>query len=234
MNNVSHELRTPLNAIVNFANILARGGRGPVNELQIDYMERIERSGWHLLEVLNDLLDMAQIESGEFKLQQELSDLEPLCENAMEKVRGLIMGRDAEVDLIRDYPEVWPVVSVDTMRLKQALINILGNAAKYTDEGFIALRVRGLVDEVQIVIEDTGIGIAPEHHENIFREFHQVDQSAARKRIGTGLGLPLTRHLIERHGGRIEVDSNVGQGSRFLIYLPLATEAAPARNGQVA
>ena len=118
MNNLSHELRTPLNAIVNFANILARGGTGPLNERQVDYLERVERSGWHLLEVLNDLLDMAQIEAGEFKLHMEPANLHQICEEAMMNTRGLIL--DKPIELIRAYPDNWPIVQADVMRLKQS------------------------------------------------------------------------------------------------------------------
>ncbi|GIK54932.1 MAG: SH3 domain-containing protein [Chloroflexi bacterium] len=224
MNHVSHELRTPLNSIVNFAHIVRLGGRGPVSEGQIDYLERIEKSGWHLLSVLNDLLDMAQIQAGEFKLHLEVCDLHALCEEAMTTTRGLLL--ESQVDLVRDYPDEWPLVKVDKMRVKQSLINLLGNAVKYTEEGFITLRVRQIEDELQLSVIDTGIGIAPEHHETIFMEFRQVNESAARKRVGTGLGLPITRHLIERHGGQMFVTSEVGQGSCFTIVLPVYQEQA--------
>ncbi|HUM72110.1 MAG TPA: HAMP domain-containing sensor histidine kinase, partial [Chloroflexota bacterium] len=224
MNHVSHELRTPLNSIVNFAHIVRLGGRGPVSEGQIDYLERIEKSGWHLLSVLNDLLDMAQIQAGEFKLQLEVCDLHNLCEEAMTTTRGLIL--ESQVDLVRDYPDEWPLVQVDKMRVKQALINLLGNAVKYTEDGLITLRVQQIEEELHLSVIDTGIGIAPEHHEAIFVEFKQVNESAARKRVGTGLGLPITRHLIERHGGRMFVTSQVGQGSCFTIVLPVYQEEA--------
>jgi signal transduction histidine kinase len=223
MNNVSHELRTPLNAIVNFAYILFQGGRGEINEGQADYLKRIEQAGRHLLNVLNDLLDLARIESGEFKLHVEMSDLKLVCEEAMDSTRGLLLEKENEIRLIRDFPELWPCVAVDQMRLKQALINLLGNAAKYTDEGYIALRVRQLDGAVQLVVEDTGVGIAPQYHEAVFQEFRQVDDTAARRRLGTGLGLPITRHLIERHGGEITLDSDLGKGSTFTITLPLMT-----------
>ena len=220
MNNVSHELRTPLNGIVNFAHILAQGGQGPVSNGQADYLERIETSGWHLLAVLNDLLDMAQIEAGEFKLHMELVNLREICEDAMRNVRGLIL--DKPIELVRDYPDEWPVVYADKMRLKQALINLLGNAEKYTESGYIALRVKPGAETVRLIVEDSGIGIAPENHEKIFREFHQVDERVARRRTGTGLGLPITRHLVEKHGGTISVRSDVGQGTAFTITLPVA------------
>lgn len=218
MNHVSHELRTPLNSIVNFAHIVRLGGRGPVSVEQIDYLERIEKSGWHLLSVLNDLLDMAQIQAGEFNLHFEVCELEAICEEAMTSTRGLLL--DAPIELIRDYPEEWPSVYIDRMRIKQALINLLGNAVKYTEEGTITLRVRPLNDTVQLIIEDTGIGIPADHFETIFLEFRQVNESDARRRVGTGLGLPITKHLIERHHGTISVDSEVGKGSSFILTLP--------------
>lgn len=219
MNHVSHELRTPLNAIVNFAHILRLGGRGPVAEEQVDYLDRIEKSGWHLLSVLNDLLDMAQIQAGEFRLHREVTALETLCEEAMTSTRGLILETDLE--LVRDYPDEWPLVYIDRMRIKQSLINLLGNAVKYTETGYIAMRVR--VDEglVSITVEDSGIGIAAEHFQTIFQEFRQVDESDARRRIGTGLGLPITKHLIERHEGTITVTSEPGKGSAFTLTLPV-------------
>ena len=221
MNHVSHELRTPLNAMVNFAHILAMGGRGEVSEGQTDYLNRIEKSGWHLLSVLNDLLDMAQIEAGEFNLHLENADLEAVCEEAMTSARGLILTQ-GEVDLVRDYPDEWPEVYVDKMRLKQALLNLLGNAVKYTESGYITLHVIPDGNVVHLTVEDSGIGIPEEHLEKIFQEFKQVDETAARKRIGTGLGLPITKHLIERHGGSVSVTSEINQGSSFTLTLPIA------------
>lgn len=226
MNNVSHELRTPLNAIVNFAHIIAAGACGPTTERQTDYLHRIEQAGWHSLNVLNDLLDLAQIQAGEFRLNLQVISLQTICEDAMSNTRGLIL--DKPIDLIRDYPPEWPHVNVDAVRLKQALINLLGNAAKYTDEGSIGLRVRQNGNWVNIMVADTGIGIAPEHHEVIFQEFRQVNEGDARKRVGTGLGLPITRHLIERHGGSLTLISEPGKGSVFTLTLPIHHENGTA------
>lgn len=224
MNNVSHELRTPLNAIVNFAHIIAAGACGPTTERQTDYLKRVEQAGWHSLNVLNDLLDLAQIQAGEFRLNLQVINLRDICEDAMSNTRGLIL--DKPIDLIRDYPTEWPCVNVDAVRLKQAMINLLGNAAKYTDEGSIGLRVRQEGSWVKIMVADTGIGIAPEHHEVIFQEFRQVNEGDARKRVGTGLGLPITRHLIERHGGTLTLLSEPGVGSVFTLTLPVWQENA--------
>lgn len=231
MNNVSHELRTPLNAIVNFAHIISAGACGPVTERQTDYLRRVEQAGWHSLNVLNDLLDLAQIQAGEFRLNLQVVPLHEICEDAMSNTRGLIL--DSPIDLIRDFPDQWPQVYADAVRLKQALINLLGNAAKYTDEGSIGLRVRQEGEWVKIMIADTGIGIAPEHLGVIFQEFRQVNEGDARKRVGTGLGLPITRHLIERHGGTLTVLSEPGRGSVFTLTLPVWREEKAHDNGAV-
>lgn len=224
MSNVSHELRTPLNSIVNFAHIIKKGAHGIVNNQQTDYLNRIEKSGWHLLSVLNDLLDMAQIESGEFRLHQEPTDLYSICEEAMMSTRGLLLDKDIELE--RAYPKEWPIANIDRIRIKQALINLLGNAVKYTEQGTICLRVVPDGAWVDINVEDTGIGIAPEFHDAIFQEFRQVDENVARRRIGTGLGLPIAKHLIERHGGTLTIESELGKGSTFTIKLPIIVEQA--------
>ncbi|MEZ4593562.1 MAG: HAMP domain-containing sensor histidine kinase, partial [Chloroflexota bacterium] len=213
-------LRTPINTIVNFAHIIGQGELGTVSERQVDYLNRIEKSGWHSMSVLNDLLDLAQMNAGEFRLKRQLVDLHAVCEEAVASVRSLL--RHPDIELVRDYPDVWPQVMVDPKRFQQALLNLLGNAAKYTDDGQITLRVRTHQHTATFAVEDTGIGIPEEHFETVFQEFRQLDETMARRRIGTGLGLPISRHLIERHGGTLTVHSRVGQGSTFTITLPLA------------
>ncbi|MCB8927704.1 MAG: HAMP domain-containing histidine kinase [Ardenticatenaceae bacterium] len=229
MNQVSHELRTPINAIVNFAHILGQGELGQVNNRQVDYLTRIEKSGWHSMSVLNDLLDLAQMNAGEFRLRRELADVQAICEEAMSSVRSLL--RNPDIALMRDYPDTWPQIMVDPKRFRQALLNLLGNAAKYTDDGQITLRVRQHQHTATFEIEDTGIGIAEEHHETVFEEFRQLDETIARHRIGTGLGLPISRHLIERHGGTLTLSSEPGKGSTFTITLPLAPQEKDNVNG---
>jgi signal transduction histidine kinase len=222
---VSYELRTPLNAVVNFAHILAQGGQGEVNEAQADYLRRIEESGRQILQVLNDLLDMAQIESGEFRLYPEPVNLRQICEETVRYAQAVVLDKD--VAFIEDYPETWPCVNVDKVRLKQSLINLLRNAARHTERGHIALRVRPENGVVRLHVEDSGSGIDAHYQQMIFQEFRQVDEQAARRRIGTGLGLSLTRHVVERHGGTVTVDSAVGEGSTFTITLPV-WQGAPA------
>ncbi|MEZ4593445.1 MAG: HAMP domain-containing sensor histidine kinase, partial [Chloroflexota bacterium] len=208
MHQVSHELRTPINTIVNFAHIIGQGELGTVSDRQVDYLNRIEKSGWHSMSVLNDLLDLAQMNAGEFRLKRQLVDLHAVCEEAVASVRSLL--RNPDIELVRDYPDIWPQVMVDPKRFQQALLNLLGNAAKYTDEGQITLRVRTHQHTATFAVEDTGIGIPEEHFETVFQEFRQLDETMARRRIGTGLGLPISRHLIERHGGTLNVSSQIG------------------------
>ncbi len=220
MNHVSHELRTPINTIVNFAHILGQGEVGNVSDKQVDYLGRIEKSGWHTMSVLNDLLDLAQMNAGEFRLKRQIVDLKTVCDDAMNSIPGLL--RNPDIALVRDYPDVWPTILVDPKRFQQALLNLLGNAAKYTDDGQITLRVRTHQHTATFAVEDTGIGIPEVHHDTVFQEFRQLDETMARRRVGTGLGLPISRHLIERHGGTLTVSSSLGQGSTFTITLPLA------------
>lgn len=219
MNMVSHELRTPLNSIVNFAHILSEGVRGPVNEGQVDYLTRIQHSGWHLLNVLNDLLDIAQIEAGEFDLRMYPTSLYSICEEAIKNTSGLQL--ESGLAFLRNYPEQWPIVRADPVRLQQAIINLLGNAFKYTSQGYVCLHVRVVESQVHIGIEDSGIGIAQEDLDIIFEEFRQLNQRVARRRSGTGLGLPITKHLIEKHGGTISVKSKLGKGTFFTVTLPI-------------
>ena len=232
MNQVSHELRTPINTIVNFAHILSQGELGEVSQKQVDYLGRIEKSGWHSMSVLNDLLDLAQMNAGEFRLKRQMVDLEAVCNDAMDSIRSLL--RNPEIALVRDYPQVWPNLLVDPKRFQQALLNLLGNATKYTDEGQIILRVRTHQHTVTFAVEDTGIGIPEVHHETVFQEFRQLDETMGRRRIGTGLGLPISRQLIEQHGGTLTLSSTAGEGSTFTITLPFmengeANGAAPAK-----
>ena len=219
MNNVSHELRTPLNGVINLSHLLRLGIHGPMNEGQLNYLQRVEQGGQHLLHLLNDLLDMAQIEAGAFRLHLENCRLDEVCEEAVEHLWGLIV--DKNLQFIRDYPSNPLMVRADPTRLKQVLINLLGNAVKYTNEGYVALRIRPEPHQIQILVEDSGIGIEPAFHEVIFKEYHRVDDENVRKIVGTGLGLPIARHLVENHGGQLTVESEPEKGSIFTITLPV-------------
>ena len=218
--NMSHELRTPLNAIIGFSDVMLNGMAGPMSEDQKEFAADIRDSGKHLLTLINDILDLSKIEAGRMELDVARFDMQMAMQNAM----TLVQGR-AERNGIRLETSIAPSVSEyegDERKFKQIVINLLSNAVKFTPEGgtvtLAADRVNGAYS---ISVKDTGIGIAPEDHEKIFEEFKQVGSDYARKAEGTGLGLTLTRKLVELHGGKIHVESEPGHGSKFTFTLPL-------------
>jgi len=235
--NMSHELRTPLNAIIGFSYILEQELKGPLCAEQHDYMSRIYDSGNYLLKLLNDVLDDAKLEAGRIDLQCEPSPLEPVVLDALMTASSLALGRS--IELRQEFTADLPLVYIDRMRVAQVLLNLLSNAVKFTDRGAITLRAypkRGALRAangdswaedtyVMVEIEDTGIGIAKEHQTLIFEEFRQADESLSRRYGGTGLGLPISKRLVELHGGELRVSSMIGHGTTFYFTLPIATEA---------
>ena len=216
--NMSHELRTPLNAILGFSQLLRGEVYGDLNAKQEEYLDDILTSANHLLALINDILDLSKVEAGQIEL-----DVAPFSlREALE--RGVVMVRErATKDGVRVALEAYPeadIVSGDERRVRQVIFNLLSNAVKFTPKGgtvdVSAVRVNG---EVQVSVADTGPGIAPEDHDRIFEEFQQTDAGAA-QREGTGLGLALSKRLVELHGGRIWVDSELGKGSTFVFTLP--------------
>jgi signal transduction histidine kinase len=234
--NMSHELRTPLNAIIGFSYILNQELKGPLCADQQDYMGRIYDSGNYLLKLLNDVLDNAKLEAGRIDLQCEPTALEPVVQDAQMTASSLTLGKPLE--LRQEFAADLPLVYIDRMRVAQVLLNLLSNAVKFTDSGVITLRayptpaaVRAANGDlsdgdahVVVEVEDTGIGIAKEHLTMIFEEFRQADESLSRRYGGTGLGLPISKRLVELHGGELQVSSLVGHGSTFRFTLPIATE----------
>jgi signal transduction histidine kinase/CheY-like chemotaxis protein len=216
--NMSHELRTPLNAIINFARILGSGMRGPTNEAQQDYLNRIRASGEHLLGIINDILDLSKIEAGRMELFTEPCQIGELVQSTLSTAVGLTKGKP--VTLHHEIGAELPTLIVDRTRIRQVLLNLLSNAAKFTDEGSITVRVAQEQDEVVVSVADTGIGIPADKYESIFEEFRQVDHGTARSYEGTGLGLAICRRLVALHGGRIWVESKIGSGSTFSFSLP--------------
>jgi signal transduction histidine kinase/DNA-binding response OmpR family regulator len=229
LTNMSHELRTPLNAIINFAHFLGDPEYGPLAEQQHMFQSRILYNGEHLLGLINDLLDLSKIEAGKLELAYEALDLLPLFHGVMSTAIGLTREKGLSLDL--DLPESLPLVWADKTRVRQVLLNLLSNAAKFTDRGGITLRARAGDDGfVHVSVQDSGIGIAAEHQRHVFEEFQQVQGDLNRAHQGTGLGLPISRRLIEMHGGRIWLESAPGVGSTFWFTLPIA---APARQERV-
>ncbi len=235
--NISHELRTPLNAIIGFAQVILNEIDGPLTDTQREDLSAIYSSAQHLLNLVNDILDLSKIEAGKMELHKEWVDIKELVYGVMATTLTLIGDKD--IKLIERVAEDLPPVYVDRTRIRQVILNLLSNAAKFTERGTITLTVDRLVETVDsrpqlfllFTVADTGIGIAPENIPIVFEEFRQVDSSLARQAEGTGLGLPISKRLVELHGGRLWVESRVGVGSRFCFTLPFHISPAQKHEG---
>jgi PAS domain S-box-containing protein len=230
--NMSHELRTPLNAIMGFAETIRDGIAGRPSPEQKEYAEDIYQAGRQLLGMINDILDLAKVEAGAMELTLESCDLATLVDEVVRVARGL--ARRKGVELKTDIEPRPLEATVDPLKLKQVLYNLLSNAIKFTGAGgTVTVDARQAKETIVIRVSDTGIGIAPEDLVTIFEEFRQVDSSLTRKHEGTGLGLALTRRLVELHGGEISVESELGKGSTFTVTLlrDLVSSPRDARQG---
>ncbi|MEK7853644.1 MAG: ATP-binding protein, partial [candidate division NC10 bacterium] len=225
---MSHELRTPLNAILGFSEVLLDRFVGDLTPKQVEYLESIHASGKHLLGLINDILDLSKIEAGKMVLHPEPCYLPQTLEDALTLVRSEAIRKRLTPGL-EVAPEVG-LIEADPAKLKQILYNLLSNAIKFTPEGGqVTVRGRRVGSLVEVAVADTGIGIRPADQERIFGEFEQVDSAYARQVQGTGLGLPLTRRLVELHGGTLTLESAEGEGSTFTFTLPLRIpQPAPA------
>ena len=221
--NMSHELRTPLNSILGFADVILEGLDGELTEYMDNDLRLIQKNGKHLLHLINDVLDMAKIESGRMNLHLESFKIH----NVLEEVTSITSTLASEKNLalfIDENSDQEIDVFADNTRLRQVMINLVNNAIKFTESGRISLCATPLEDtHILISIKDTGIGIPSDKLEAIFQEFTQVDSSTTRKAGGTGLGLPISRRLVEMHGGRLWAESTgiPGEGSTFFVELPL-------------
>ncbi|MFQ5944024.1 MAG: PAS domain S-box protein [Anaerolineales bacterium] len=220
--NMSHELRTPLNSIIGFSRLLADGLAGELAGQQHEFVEDIHGSGQDLLTLINDLLDLSKIEAGQLELHPESISFEELAQETIDTVLPLVQQKGQE--LIGDIPSDLPPLNADRFRIKQVLLNLLSNAHKFTPEGGSITARAYVLDETALLcsVMDTGIGIPAESLDMIFEEFRQAGNSPARDIHGTGLGLPISRQLIEMHGGTIWVESTKGEGSTFSFLLPLS------------
>jgi len=224
LSNISHELRTPLNSIIGFTDLLLTQDLGPaLSEQQRDFLETVARNGRQLLELINELLDLQRIAAGRMELKPEAVELAGLLAEAAGSVHA--QAQQHRHALVVTPPPGNLRVHADRGRVRQVLLNLLSNAIKFTPDGgritLAAAPVNGDA-EARIAVTDTGIGIAPEDQPKLFQEFSQLDASASRKYEGTGLGLALSRRLIELHGGAIGVESEMGKGSTFWFTLPQA------------
>jgi PAS domain S-box-containing protein len=217
--NMSHELRTPLNAIIGFSEVLQDETFGPLNTRQERYVGNVLDSGRHLLELVNDILDISKIEAGRMELHREDLDVASILSEVRERMLPLVERKRQHLRL--ELPHDALMVRADRGRFIQILLNLLSNAVKFTpEEGTISIACRPEGSQVAIAVSDTGIGIAEKNLDRIFDEFEQVDSSVGRVQQGTGLGLTLTRRLTELHGGSIAVASEVDRGSTFTVLLP--------------
>ncbi len=218
--NMSHELRTPLNAIIGFAELMHKGKVGQVSADHQEYLGDILLSARHLLQLINDVLDLAKVESGKMEIRPEPVDLEKIADEVRDILRGIAAGK--KIDVQREvHPDVARVV-VDPSRVKQILYNYLSNALKFTpDGGRVTMRMAPEGPTLfRIDVEDNGIGIAPGNVDKLFVEFEQLDAGSAKRYQGTGLGLALSKRLAQAQGGRVEVRSTLGAGSVFSAILP--------------
>lgn len=234
--NMSHELRTPLNSIIGFSRVILKGIDGPVTETQEQDLNAIYNAGQHLLGLINDMLDVSRIEAGKMELTFTEVDLKEIIRGVLATAIGLV--KDKPIEIVSDIPDELPPIWADNIRVRQILLNLFSNAAKFTFKGKIGITVRLLDDEepemLRVSVFDTGKGIEEVDQERLFEPFSQVDASPTRKTGGTGLGLSICRHLVELHGGKIWVESTPGEGSIFYFTLPVKSAASEASNAGTA
>ncbi|WP_211103823.1 PAS domain-containing sensor histidine kinase [Skermanella pratensis] len=223
---MSHELRTPLNAIIGFSEMIETQALGPVGvQRYVEYARDVHTSGRHLLELINDILDMSKIEAGKYVLHRTEVDISVVVRRCARMVR--LRADEAGIDVVEDDSAAMPpggvTVCADERALNQILLNLLSNAIKFTDRGGrVTISTEVVADEMHLAVTDTGIGIAPDDLDRVGTPFEQIDNRHTRRHAGTGLGLALTRSLTEMHGGRIDIRSELGVGTRVCVILPLS------------
>jgi signal transduction histidine kinase len=221
--NMSHELRTPLAAILGYAELIQEGFYGALPEKSMDALTRIRSNGKHLLGLINTVLDIAKIESGQFTLNMTEYAIESVVETVRSATESLAQNK--KLALKTRVAKPLPIGLGDEQRLTQVLLNLVGNAIKFTDAGEVRVTAKSVNDHFTVSVTDTGPGIPEEHQVRIFDQFHQVDSSNTKAKGGTGLGLAIARQIVEMHGGRIWVDSTLGKGSTFQMELPVRAAA---------
>jgi len=217
--NMSHELRTPLNAILGYTELIVDQIYGPVPEKIADVLERVEKSGRHLLGLINDVLDLSKIEAGQLVLSLNDYTFDEVAQSVATAVGSL--ASEKKLQLLVDVTPGLPVGNGDERRITQVLLNLVGNAIKFTDTGEVVVRVTKRDEMFVASVADTGPGIREEDRQKIFEEFQQGDSSSTKTKGGTGLGLAIAKRIVEMHGGRIWVESTVGKGSTFYFSIPV-------------
>ncbi|MCX6144618.1 MAG: response regulator [Ignavibacteriales bacterium] len=219
LSSMSHELRTPLNSIIGFSSVLLGPSGDPLTPDQRMALEKVLKNGKHLLQLINDILDISKLESGRMMLSVETEDVSTILSNCVLIVEPLIQSK--RLNLTQDIQENLPPLTTDIVKVRQILVNLLSNAGKFTEKGGIAITVRQSdAGIVSFSVKDTGIGIESKNFDRVFEEFQQVDSSSTRKYKGTGLGLPIARRLARMLGGDLAVESELGKGSTFTLTVP--------------
>jgi PAS domain S-box-containing protein len=220
---MSHELRTPLHTVIGFSELLGEEIEGPLNDKQKRFIGHIHKDSMHLLELINDVLDLTKIEAGRLELRREPFDVAAAIEDALGSIRPQGSAKSIQLTTSISVPTA---LDADRVRFKQVMYNLLSNAVKFTPQGGrIHVNARVMDGFLQVAVTDNGIGIAKEEHVSVFDKFHQVGATTKGVREGTGLGLAITKHLVEQHGGRITLESEPGKGSCFTFTVPFSVQA---------
>jgi signal transduction histidine kinase len=222
--NMSHELRTPLNAILGYTELIQDGIYGAPSEKMLAVLERISRNGKHLLGLINDVLDLTKIEAGQLALSLDNYSIRDVVHGVYSAVEPLAASKNLTFTV--DMPKDLPPGRGDERRLTQVLLNLVGNAIKFTDKGEVSIKASASDGAYNLAVHDTGPGISEADQQKLFQEFQQADNSITKTKGGTGLGLAISKRIIEMHGGRIWLESRLGVGSTFSFTLPIKVEQA--------
>jgi signal transduction histidine kinase len=217
--NMSHELRTPLNAVLGYTELIVDGLYGEIPDKAKEVLERVQINGKHLLGLINDVLDLSKIEAGQLKLSLEDYSMKSVVDSVVATTGSLAQSKGLSIKTA--VADGLPVGRGDERRLTQVLLNLVGNAIKFTDTGEVEICAAAANGTFDVAVRDTGPGIASQDRIRIFEDFQQVDNTSTRLKGGTGLGLAIARRFIEMHGGTLTVDSAIGVGSTFRIRVPV-------------
>ncbi len=225
--NMSHELRTPMNAILGYTELILDGIYGEPAEKMVGVLTRVQTNGKHLLGLINDVLDLSKIEAGQLTLSLTDYSIKDMVYNVFGVVESLAKNKNLALNV--EMPAQLPAAHGDERRLTQVLLNLVGNALKFTDQGGVTIKAAASHDSFTVSVTDTGPGIAPADQAKIFEEFQQADSSTTKEKGGTGLGLAIAKQIVEMHGGRLWVESELGKGSTFQFSLPINVERQAAQ-----